>query len=454
MASPRLTALLGSITMGKTDIQAIKLQINEPKDPFEVKHGYNYDYVFVFKVHDETEELTQIQKDLSMRTILQRLANAGLETKMYYSTNREMVFCKIRASLERLCKEADRIDLKLEFDPDELKRVAEAGFPERNIAPIRIKDDFSVTKRKAFENIFGKYDMEPRLQTVYKKYGPKKIPFRGVDRIKLILSIIGASTNDGGCHLNTTTLELKKCLVTSFALHNEVEQEALTSKWINWSSLPWQQPYSDIKDYYGEKVGLYFVWLGHYTTWLIGPSVVGIAMLADIIIERTVDARLISLFGLFMAIWGTVYLENWKRRNSVIKLEWGTEGFEEEEGDRAEFDGDEVESPVDGRPMRYFSPKQKFNRVCASFVFIFILILMVLAAVAAIFIFRYFARENYALAPYVTISGHNLAVPIGATLNASNSNSSHEWNLLDDCYPSEQLRFVLGFYGLYLMKLG
>ncbi|CAK4144578.1 unnamed protein product [Aphanomyces euteiches] len=408
----------GSITMGKTDIQAIKLQINEPKDPFEVKHGYNYDYVFVFKVHDETEELTQIQKDLSMRTILQRLANAGLETKMYYSTNREMVFCKIRASLERLCKEADRIDLKLEFDPDELKRVAEAGFPERNIAPIRIKDDFSVTKRKAFENIFGKYDMEPRLQTVYKKYGPKKIPFRGVDRIKLILSIIGASTNDGGCHLNTTTLELKKCLVTSFALHNEVEQEALTSKWINWSSLPWQQPYSDIKDYYGEKVGLYFVWLGHYTTWLIGPSVVGIAMLADIIIERTVDARLISLFGLFMAIWGTVYLENWKRRNSVIKLEWGTEGFEEEEGDRAEFDGDEVESPVDGRPMRYFSPKQKFNRVCASFVFIFILILMVLAAVAAIFIFRYFARENYALAPYVTISGHNLAVPIGATLNA------------------------------------
>ncbi|RHY94480.1 hypothetical protein DYB37_006836 [Aphanomyces astaci] len=404
--------------MGKSDIQDIKLQVNEPKDPFEVKHGYNYDYVFVFKVHDETEELTQIQKDLSMRTVLQRLANAGLETKMYYSTSRDLVFCKIRASLERLCKEADRIDLKLEFDSDELKRVAEAGYPDRGIAPIRIKDDPTLTHRKAFDNIFAKYDMEPRLQPVYKKYGHKKIPFRGVDRIKLILSIVGSSTTDGGCHLNVTTLTIKKCLVTAYALHDEEEQASLTKKWINWASLPWQQPYTEIKDYYGEKVGLYFVWLGHYTTWLIGPSVVGIAMLVNIVMEHTPDARLISVFGLFMALWGTVYLESWKRRNSVIKLEWGMDGFEEEEGDRAEFDGVEVESPVDGRPMRYFSAKKKTSRVCASLVFIFVLILMVLAAVAAIFVFRYFARPGKALESFVTISGVNLSVPIGATLNA------------------------------------
>ncbi|KAF0686061.1 Aste57867_22123 [Aphanomyces stellatus] len=413
--------------MGKTttDIQDIKLQVNEPKDPFEVKHGYNYDYTFVFKVHDETEELTQIQKDLSMRTILQRLANAGLETKMFYSTTREMVFCKIRASLERLCKEADRIDLKLEFDADELKRTAEAGYPDRGIAPIRISDDPKLTHRKAYDNIFAKYDMEPRLQPLYKKYGHKKIPFRGVDRIKLILSIIGASASDGGCHLNTTTLIMKKCLVAAYALHSEEEQVAVTKKWINWSSLPWQQPYRAIKDYYGEKVGLYFVWLGHYTTWLIGPSIVGIAMLADIVVENTVDARLISLFGFFMAMWGTVYLESWKRRNSVIKLEWGTEGFEDEEGDRAEFDGEEVESPVDGKPMRYFNPKQQRSRMCASLVFIFVLILMVLAAVAAIFIFRYFAKDGNSLAETFTIhygpnkeKHFNFSVVIGATLNA------------------------------------
>jgi len=29
------------------------------------------------------------------------------------------------------------------------------------------------------------------------------------------------------------------------------------------------------KDYFGEKIGLYFVWLGHYTLWLISAAFVG-----------------------------------------------------------------------------------------------------------------------------------------------------------------------------------
>ncbi|GLE08328.1 hypothetical protein PINS_up019393 [Pythium insidiosum] len=59
--------------------------------------------------------------------------------------------------------------------------------------------------------------MEPRLQPAYKKFGHKKIPFRGVDRIKLILNIIIKShLTDGGCALNLEILEKNKCLVASF----------------------------------------------------------------------------------------------------------------------------------------------------------------------------------------------------------------------------------------------
>jgi len=108
--------------------------------------------------------------------------------------------------------------------------------------------------------------MEPRLQPVYKKYGQrKKIPFRGVDRIKLICSIIKSHQSDGGCNLNTTMLQLKECLVTSYALHSAEEKESLHKDWIRWANAPWSQPYNDIKNYYGEKVGLYFVWLGKYS---------------------------------------------------------------------------------------------------------------------------------------------------------------------------------------------
>ena len=31
-----------------------------------------------------------------------------------------------------------------------------------------------------------------------------------------------------------------------------------------------------LRQYFGEKVGLYFCWLGFYTSWLIVPSVVGV----------------------------------------------------------------------------------------------------------------------------------------------------------------------------------
>lgn len=74
----------------------VTLQVkNWPLDKFKERHGYNYDYVFVFKVHDEESTLTEAQTMFSMRLILQRLAGAGLETKLFYSSSRDLVFCKV-----------------------------------------------------------------------------------------------------------------------------------------------------------------------------------------------------------------------------------------------------------------------------------------------------------------------------------------------------------------------
>jgi hypothetical protein len=130
--------------------------LNKSMDPFEAKNGYNYDYVFVFKVHDETVELTSYQKEFSTRNMLQRLGRAGLQTKMFYSTNHDMVLCKIRASLERLCKEANRINFKLELEPTELKKAAEAGVPDCGIAPFYIYEETEFSKQSAYQNIFAK----------------------------------------------------------------------------------------------------------------------------------------------------------------------------------------------------------------------------------------------------------------------------------------------------------
>lgn len=75
-----------------------------------------------------------------------------------------------------------------------------------------------------------------------------------------------ANVMDGGCALNLKDLEAKECIVAAFPLHNFTELKALKEKWFSWKFAPWGQPVEQIKDYFGEKVGLYFAWLG---AWLV-----------------------------------------------------------------------------------------------------------------------------------------------------------------------------------------
>lgn len=67
---------------------------------------YSYDWVFVFKVTDERTELPRERKKYSLRNILERVQGAGLDAAMFYSTQRDEVYCKIRAPLARLEGEA------------------------------------------------------------------------------------------------------------------------------------------------------------------------------------------------------------------------------------------------------------------------------------------------------------------------------------------------------------
>jgi anoctamin-10/anoctamin-7 len=60
-----------------------------------------------------------------------------------------------------------------------------------------------------------------------------------------------------------------------FPLHDLVELRELEEKWLVFFQLPWRQNVDAVKDYYGEKIGMYFLWLGHYTSWLLFASICG-----------------------------------------------------------------------------------------------------------------------------------------------------------------------------------
>ena len=64
----------------------------------------------------------------------------------------------------------------------------------------------------------------------------------------------------------------------------DVEQIELNTRqilfeyWAKWSRWYKYQPLDHIRDYFGEKIAIYFAWLGFYTGWLLPAAIVGLAV--------------------------------------------------------------------------------------------------------------------------------------------------------------------------------
>ncbi|XP_022788372.1 anoctamin-7-like [Stylophora pistillata] len=54
------------------------------------------------------------------------------------------------------------------------------------------------------------------------------------------------------------------------------QRQILKEYWARWGKWLKYQPLDHVREYFGEKIGIYFGWLGQYTAWLIPPSFVGL----------------------------------------------------------------------------------------------------------------------------------------------------------------------------------
>eukprot|EP00638_Chattonella_subsalsa_P015368 CAMPEP_0117851498 /NCGR_PEP_ID=MMETSP0949-20121206/22438_1 /TAXON_ID=44440 /ORGANISM="Chattonella subsalsa, Strain CCMP2191" /LENGTH=784 /DNA_ID=CAMNT_0005699333 /DNA_START=338 /DNA_END=2692 /DNA_ORIENTATION=+ len=387
-----------------------KQETNETDEFFEV-NGYSWDYVMLFKVLDEDEKKPEVK----MKDIVTALNQGGLETELYYSIQRDEVYCKIRASYERLRQEADRTDYKVRFDAEELKKYCEKGRPDKKWGPIDIRDERNECSYMAYEHIYGEYKHDnDDIADLYIKY-PGGKNFNGKDRLKLIYTIIAGREADGGCNLTIEALKGNDCIMDFFPLHEFTELRKLQTKWLKLMSWPWQQPFDEIKDYFGEKIGLYFVWLGHYTTWLLPLTVVAVLFWINIAVKGgNPNVDILPYFNALIALWATFFLEFWKRREATISMLWGTRGFEEEEQERPQFEGEPSTSAVDGSPSYYFKPQEQMKRKFVSMSTISALILLVFATIASITFMKIVMSEN---SPFFPNLYKTLTISIGGAFS-------------------------------------
>uniref|UniRef100_A0A8C1WGK2 Anoctamin n=1 Tax=Cyprinus carpio TaxID=7962 RepID=A0A8C1WGK2_CYPCA len=159
------------------------------------------------------------------------------------------------------------------------------------------------------------------------------------------------------------------------------DRKLLYEEWASYSAFYKYQPTGLIRKYFGEKIGLYFAWLGVYTQMLIPASLVGVIVFLygcltvddDIPSVEICDQRQnISMcplcdhvcsywnlstacgtarashlfdnpatvfFSIFMSLWAAFFMEHWKRRQMCLNYEWDLTGFEDEEDHpRAEYE--------------------------------------------------------------------------------------------------------------------
>ncbi|KAM4602805.1 anoctamin-1a [Polymixia lowei] len=151
------------------------------------------------------------------------------------------------------------------------------------------------------------------------------------------------------------------------------DRKLLYEEWASYSVFYKYQPIGLIRKYFGEKVGLYFAWLGVYTQMLIPAAIVGVIVFLygcatvddDIPSMEICDPRnnitmcplcdracsywklstacgtarashlfdnpATVFFSIFMALWAVIFMEHWKRRQMRLNYIWDLTGFEEEE---------------------------------------------------------------------------------------------------------------------------
>ena len=291
--------------------------------------GFNWDLCIVMPAPPGQSS------DRNAPQLIRDLNNANLETYQYFSVEKNEIICKIRASTRRLSEHAIKIGQKMLLDAKRLQDAAEAGITSANgdyIVPrLRIHHDPNITTIEPYQFIYSSMpNADPRVLPLFAHADGMSHPFGSMLRMKLLLSII---SND--CGINLHALIQNGVIISYFPLRDEAHANNLGDKWLGIRVMPWQIPIDEIKDYFGEKIGFYFYFLAHYTTYLIPLAAVGVVVFIILLFQSNQpggfsyalsNSFCTPMYCILVIIWGQVMFEMWKRREALKAMEWGMTG--------------------------------------------------------------------------------------------------------------------------------
>ncbi|KAJ8002520.1 hypothetical protein DPEC_G00159760 [Dallia pectoralis] len=321
---------------------------------------------------------------------------------------------------------------------------------EKHLKITRIEDDSLVFYGiQAPKEVFDKYRYLLKVSDAC-NWSEQQLTVPLSTRIRIvhyILSHVVLDTKE-----NLGALLNKKVFEAKFCLHERKKQKHLTEIWARWTAIHKGQPIDDVREYFGEKVGLYFLWLGWYTFLLIPAAIVGIIvflyglgfyqsspLIKEVCESKTVMCPLCDnrckvwllsdtclyakvhllfdnegtvFFAMFMALWATVFLEFWLRHRASYTCQWKVYDWCEEE---EELILDIVSNPK-CEPKKH---KHSYLRSTAVLIMVTCMLMLFIGLAQALVLFRVFATVKLAEGSWELLSdnANTVAMMLGAVLH-------------------------------------
>uniref|UniRef100_A0A8C8IK01 Anoctamin n=1 Tax=Oncorhynchus tshawytscha TaxID=74940 RepID=A0A8C8IK01_ONCTS len=367
----------GSVSAGAVD------KHQQSKDSVFFRDGKRrIDFVLSY-VDDRDGERKQERR----REYEANLQKAGLELETedkLVSDDRKTYFVKIHAPWEVLATYADVLKIKVPFKENDIPDGSEDIPMDWLFTPFRLPDHIMNPEPDYFTSPFNKGKIDffliddketffpPSVRNRIVYYILARCPYHKTDRedkkgIKRLLN--------NGTYGSAFPLHDSRYWKPSRDSNSESERFNLYKHWAQFFSFFKEQPLNLIRKYYGEKIGIYFAWLGFYTEMLFFAAVVGLICFlyglftfddnvwSKEICSEEIGGNIIMcplcdkkcgywklnstcnsswqshmfdnvgtvFFAIFMGIWVTLFLEFWKRRQARLEYEWDLVDFEEEQ---------------------------------------------------------------------------------------------------------------------------
>lgn len=310
-------------------------------------------------------------------TAFRALDDAGLVLCPFYSRDRDEVFVRLAADDNHLKQVAEMRRFRLELKPQFLSAFAEYKNDYVGRRELNYSDRCVVSHLyKAHANISnpGEYPLPGAI-------------FRTVDRIDLVDYIIRQSDhNCAGVDLGQ--LMHDGDLLHYFPMHEPAKLREMDEQWFK--VFAWGTDIDKVRDYFGERIAMYFLFMSHFNKWLVIPSIVGLVFFLVEMMAGTPDNFTSLFFCIGMGVWATFFVHFWRRTAAKAALKWGTLGMSKQlEPTRPEFRGVARINPVTGRVDRYYPWSSRIWKVLFSASVLAVTVIMLTFVILALFALRH-----------------------------------------------------------------